>query len=531
MIRMLRFVLSVSRLSTLAAMTLSIASGILSMLVLAEIGRSIRDRQSNLNLIAVLAPSLFLSEVAGKFLMDRTVHKALFQLRSRLSRAVAEAPLMALERVGTGRLYSVLAEDLQLVSNNSGAAATALAQATTLAAAVIYLLAMAPKLMGVWLVIGVLLVAVVLVANASVARTLRLARTKTTELYESMKSLIEGAKEVRLNAALRDTFLRLGVDDVADDVRRVMVRADVLQSGTLTFARILFVVAVAATPWLSVVLHASAEVIATFGVTLLFLQGTVEMLIIYLRNSTRAEVALESIERLGSELRNAAVEESADRPPIQEAVEIELEDVSHSYQSAEAEGGFRMGPIDLSLRSGRVTFLVGANGSGKSTLAKIVSGLYTPEQGFVSVNGERVTAANSGWLRSHFAAVFADYHVFDPRFLNQGDNQALARDYLTMLKLSHKVTLADGVFSTQKLSTGQRKRLALVIACLQDRPAYLFDEWAADQDPVFRRVFYTAILPDLKRRGKLVVVVTHDDRYFHVADEVIKLDEGATQII
>jgi len=55
---------------------------------------------------------------------------------------------------------------------------------------------------------------------------------------------------------------------------------------------------------------------------------------------------------------------------------------------------------------------------------------------------------------------------------------------------------------------------------------YLFDEWAADQDPVFKKVFYTQLLPELKARGKAVLVISHDERYFGAADRVIRLDYG-----
>ncbi|MCB1035646.1 MAG: cyclic peptide export ABC transporter, partial [Acidobacteria bacterium] len=72
----------------------------------------------------------------------------------------------------------------------------------------------------------------------------------------------------------------------------------------------------------------------------------------------------------------------------------------------------------------------------------------------------------------------------------------------------------------------QRKRLALVTALLEDRPVYLFDEWAADQDPEFKEVFYHQLLPELKARGKTAIVISHDDRYYDVADRVVKLDTG-----
>jgi putative ATP-binding cassette transporter len=101
-----------------------------------------------------------------------------------------------------------------------------------------------------------------------------------------------------------------------------------------------------------------------------------------------------------------------------------------------------------------------------------------------------------------------------------------AHEYLERLHLNHKVTIKDGVFSTTQLSQGQRKRLALLCAYIEDRPFYLFDEWASDQDPLFKEVFYTQLLPELRSLGKAVLVITHDDRYFGVADRLIKLDYG-----
>jgi len=69
--------------------------------------------------------------------------------------------------------------------------------------------------------------------------------------------------------------------------------------------------------------------------------------------------------------------------------------------------------------------------------------------------------------------------------------------------------------------------LALLVSLVEDKELYLFDEWAADQDPEFRDVFYNKLLPELKSRGKLVIVISHDDRYFHKADQIVKLEQGA----
>ncbi|MBW8863333.1 MAG: ATP-binding cassette domain-containing protein [Verrucomicrobia bacterium] len=172
-------------------------------------------------------------------------------------------------------------------------------------------------------------------------------------------------------------------------------------------------------------------------------------------------------------------------------------------------------------------FIVGGNGSGKSTLAKIITGLYPPEAGEIHLDGKKITNGDRDDYRQLFSAVFADFYIFETLLgLDATDLDSRARHYLAELHLDHKVKVRDGRLSTLDLSQGQRKRLALLTAYIEDRPFYLFDEWASDQDPQFKEIFYRQLLPDLKARGKAVVVITHDDRYFSVADRVIKLDYG-----
>ncbi len=172
-------------------------------------------------------------------------------------------------------------------------------------------------------------------------------------------------------------------------------------------------------------------------------------------------------------------------------------------------------------------FIAGGNGSGKTTLAKLLTGLYVPDSGQILWNGHPVTDQNREAYRQSFAAVFSDFYLF-PSLLGiaDADVDARADRYLEMLHLRHKVQVKDGRLSTLDLSQGQRKRLALLTAYLEDRPIYLFDEWAADQDPFFKEVFYRQLLPELKKRNKTAVVISHDDRYYDAADRIIKLDSG-----
>src|SRR5262249_40043597 len=154
-------------------------------------------------------------------------------------------------------------------------------------------------------------------------------------------------------------------------------------------------------------------------------------------------------------------------------------------------------------------------------------GLYPPASGAVRLNGQPVGDGDRARYRELFSTVFADGYLFEHLPGGGGvRSDDSARVYLHRLELGRKVRVDGGRFSTTELSPGQRKRLALVTSYLDDRPVYVFDEWAADQDPRFKQVFYTRLLPELKARGKAVVVISHDDRYFQVADRVVRLDEG-----
>jgi putative ATP-binding cassette transporter len=248
-----------------------------------------------------------------------------------------------------------------------------------------------------------------------------------------------------------------------------------------------------------------------------------------LPNLGRGGVALRKVEALGITLTTHATEPDVVVPtsPKTSWERLGLVNVTHSYHREGEEGGFSLGPIDLTFQPGELVFLIGGNGGGKTTLALLLTGLCVPEGGEIRLNGHPVTDANREHYREHFSVVFSDFYLFESLLgLDPSKLDTQARDYLIQLQLNHKVRVEQGVFSTLDLSQGQRKRLALLTAYLEDRPFYVFDEWAADQDPLFKKIFYTQLLPELKARGKTVLVITHDDAYFCVADRCIKLEDG-----
>lgn len=96
----------------------------------------------------------------------------------------------------------------------------------------------------------------------------------------------------------------------------------------------------------------------------------------------------------------------------------------------------------------------------------------------------------------------------------------------TNCSVKRQVSIENGRLSDVRYSQGQRKRLALLMAVSEKRGCLLLDEWAADQDPRFRKFFYRELLPLLKQQGVTVVAITHDDRYFDMADRLFKMDSG-----
>jgi putative syringomycin transport system ATP-binding/permease protein len=220
------------------------------------------------------------------------------------------------------------------------------------------------------------------------------------------------------------------------------------------------------------------------------------------------------------------------RPAIKKWRVLELEGVEIDYRGYSSSDDFKLGPINLRFHPGEVVFIVGGNGSGKSTLAKALTALYSPLAGRILLDGWPVNDDNKEVYQTLFTAVFADFHIFN-RLIGPDRRAAdtlVAREYLARLGLTDKVRIDGKKYSTTTaLSHGQRKRLALMCAYLEDRPIYVLDEWAADQDPPFKKFFYDVLIPDFKSRGKLVVIITHDDQYFDRADRIVKLSEGRIQ--
>lgn len=327
---------------------------------------------------------------------------------------------------------------------------------------------------------------------------LSLAREKEDRLFSHFRTTTEGIKELKLHYQRRQAFLSEDVESTAANFRRYNNRGLTLFAATSSWGKLVFFFATGFV--LPRIIALSPQALSGYIFTFTYVMLPMDNIISALPIISKANIALQKIESLGLSLSDRA--EISTPPPVIDRTwhSLELQDVVYPYQ-AEEDINFILGPINLKFQPGELVFIVGGNGSGKSTLAKLITGLYIPQSGKVLLDGQPIDSQNREWYRQHFSVIFSDFYLFERLLgLEQTDLDSLAKDYLSKLQLAHKVKVENGKLSTTALSQGQRKRLALLTAYLEDRPIYLFDEWAADQDPVFKEIFYTQFLLKLKGR-------------------------------
>jgi len=516
--------------TALAALASGACNAGLIALVNTVLGAQGRSVSTLVGWFVALGAGRLVANYSAQVSLTRYAQQSTARLRGDLVRKILAVPLRQLEEIGAPRLMVALTEDVMSITEAMRAIPTFIMNAAILLGGAAYL--------G-WLSWRMLLAITVLIAAGSLIyrwlvrrgfNLLKSAREAEDRLFRHFRALTEGIKELKLHRERRARFLAEGVDTATDAYQRHNIAAEVRFIAAQNWSQLLFFTLIGlilfVVPGLE---HFGPQVTTSFVVATLFLMGPLSGLLAVLPVFGRASVSLQKIGELGLALTAPASDHSAASPadPAPRFGRIELRGVQHAYHREREEDTFTLGPINLALRPGELVFIVGGNGSGKSTLAKLITGLYPPEQGEIRVDGRRVDDHNRDHYRQLFSAVFADFYLFDTFLgLERRDLDARASEYLAQLHLDHKVKIVNGALSTTNLSQGQRKRLALLTAYMEDRPCYLFDEWASDQDPLFKEVFYTQLLPELKAKHKAVLVISHDDRYFHLADRIIKLDYG-----
>jgi len=450
-------------------------------------------------------------------------------LRKQLGEKVLSAPIEQIERYRSHRLIPVLTHDVDTISDFAFAFAP-LAISMTVTLGCMGYLAMLSWPMFLIMVVAIIIgTGIQYFAQSLGIKGFFAARDAEDELQKHYNAIAEGAKELRIHRPRRQRMFNAGIKGTADFICKTQIKSINTFVIAKTFGSMLFFVVIGlALALQSFWPSADKSVMSGFVLVLLYMKGPLEHLVGTLPIVSRAKIAFSRIAELSDQFSSPEPhlllsDQGKKAAPVHS---LELNDVRYTFPTVPGSNAFSLGPVNLKIEQGDIIFIVGENGCGKTTLIKLLLGLYPPQQGEIRLNGQAVTAVNRDDYRQLFTTIFADYYLFDD--VVQGDTHIPedANKYLQRLEIAHKVSVQDGNFTTTDLSTGQRKRLALVNAWLEERPVLVFDEWAADQDPTFRRIFYTELLPDLKRLGKTIIVISHDDRYFDVADQLVRMEAG-----
>jgi putative ATP-binding cassette transporter len=533
--KLLRFLLRHSRgviaLAALVGIVSGASSAVLMGLINAKLSNSTSANPALLWYFIVVVMVTLASNYASRVLLSRISQQAIFDLRMRLCRQVLAAPLRDLESIGGHKVLATLTQDIPIITRAFLDIPFFCINLTIIVGCLFYLGWLSPSTLGgllVFLVVGML---GLMLPKRRADRIWKRAREEADTLFEHFRALTEGMKELRLHRPRRETFLNERLESSASTYRDYQVSAGKMYALSGTWGFVLYFIFMGfllfALPGL---IAMSPEALIGYTVTALYMRAPLGSLMELVTTFSQANISLAKFHELGESLashdgKTSAGELSA--APAQTPWEcIHLSSITHTYYREGTDNNFVLGPIDLKLNRGEMVFLMGGNGSGKTTLTKLLTGLYIPEKGEILVDGKAVNDENRDEYRQFFSAVFSDFYLFELLGLDHTDIKQRAQVYINMLQLNHKIEIREDRFSTTALSQGQRKRLALLTAYLEDRSIYVFDEWAADQDPYFKDVFYLQLLPELKARGKTVVIISHDDRYTHIADRLIKLDYG-----
>ncbi|MBS0180171.1 MAG: cyclic peptide export ABC transporter [Nitrospira sp.] len=538
---LIRFLLKKSWGLMLCSITAGLISGLAGAGLLAVIHQGMNGSPASTSLawsFLGLALAVAACKAFSEILLTRLGQATISELRYQLSRRILDAPLGQLDRLGHHRLLAALSEDTDVIAQAYVQLPLIGINLATTLGCLAYLGWLSWLIL--LLVLGMMVIGAVTFQWQERAAIAFFTRSRETSdvLFRHFRSIMAGIKELKLHQGRREAFLDRELRQTVKAYEQDFVAGMTVYSIASSWGLFLFYAAIGTVLFLWPSWQAiTFDTIVGATLVLLYMMGPFSQIVELLPGVGRANVALNKIDALGLSLAAASSaarsqQDAGTGAPVN-ALDIrgwrrlDLVGLTHHYAREGEERPFRLGPIDLAFRPGEVTFLIGGNGSGKTTLALLLLGLYPPDAGRILLDGVPIDAANREAYRQLFSTVFSDFHLFDSLLgLEQENLDGVARMYLERLQLESKVRITGGSFSTQALSQGQRKRLALLTAYVEDRPFYLFDEWAADQDPMFRKVFYTELLPDLKARGKAVFVITHDDRYFSCADRCIRLDCG-----
>lgn len=448
------------------------------------------------------------------------------KIRLRIADKIRKNELIYLENMGIGDIFTQITKNTEVVSMVAISVALAFQSVFVLFCCLIYLAMLSKVAFIATLFIAVPTTLLYLYYQRSVSdyinRTMEMDGRFCNMLYDTLK----GFKELKINQKKsRDYFEILSL--ISEETEELKVETEIAFVTKSMFSDSSAFILLAMVAFLLPHFGGFDEIVVQALAGVLFIMGPINTMAGGIPNFLRMEVSLGAVydlERRLDEASQSYIAETKSRKTFDSFEEIRFDNVLFQYGNE--DDSFSLGPMSFSVRKGETLFIVGGNGSGKSTMLKLLTGLYYPKSGWIRADNKIIDKETYPAYRELFSVIFTDFHLFDRLYGLYNVDYSRIRELLDIMDLSHKTKIVDGVFTNIQLSTGQRKRLAMIVALLENRKICIFDEWAADQDPIFREYFYETLLKSLKKQGKTIIAVSHDDRYFDCADRVLKMEMG-----
>ncbi|WP_339225469.1 cyclic peptide export ABC transporter [Paenibacillus sp. FSL H8-0332] len=504
-----------------------VANAVVIFIVNSSVGSEIPLRYLLYYFLLALALYIFGRKIIETKLIKLTYH-LIYQRRMELLRRILNTSYPNLEKMDSGRVIATLNNDTELIGLSANVLVGFVTSLLTVICCFIYLGTISFWGTIISLVVIAAIAGLYMIVSNMANRYWEEARDTQNVFMGLIDNMLKGYKELSLHQRKKLQF-RGDVQDSCEQYRDKRILSRIKFTNALVTGESLLILI------LGVVIFFFPKIfpdikdftLIKFIIVFLYLIGPINGLMQVIPDMLQIRVSWRRVEAFNQEMPDRSLDEGNEWNSLTEEGGIESIAFHHlifSYADTVGERSFTVGPVSFEAERGQIIFITGGNGSGKSTLAKLITGLYPSQEGYIAINGNVIEAGSAG---EYFSAIFSDFHLFDRIYdIDYEGKQDEIDRYLKMLDLDGKVSIDNGRFSTLKLSGGQRKRLALLICYLEDRPIYLFDEWAADQDPEFRKFFYLTLLQGMRAEGKIVIAITHDDHYFDLADRLFKMDAG-----
>ncbi len=446
------------------------------------------------------------------------------QVRVNVANQYRQAELQQVEKVSRSQIYTTITTGAIRMSGAGLSRARMIQGAMTLIFGAIYLIWICGEVLPAILLVSAGMIGAIRYMQKVLVTDLRKLSDEENDLFGCFEHVLEGFTELKFNHEKEEDLFHNYLRPISRMIEKIRIDIECRFVICEVLGEVLFFLFLGYIVFFDSGIPTLARVkIVAIAV---FLQEFLDMILDSIPAMEWNKMAKERLQNLEEQLCfSPDIDEfvhKGDMTP-EKFSEIQMEDIRFNYTDEDGETTFSVGPIDLTVNAGEVLFVTGGNGSGKSTLMKLLTGLYPPHSGKFKIDGRPVRMTEH---RNLFAAVFTDSHLFDRIYGKDDIDARTVNRLLRVMELDHLVRWRENRFSTLDLSTGQEKRLALIIALLEDKPVYMFDEWAADQDPGFRKFFYEELLKRFKSKGKTMVVVSHDDRHFHTADRIVRMEYG-----